>query len=144
MKTFLVNSNTNPSCKGPHCFEYMIRHNKVCAYYRTFNTQIDIILKGDLVLLYHNDNRIIAVGFVVKSFRPHDYQTDMGIADEHWADVNWIWIASFDDQLNPVNPIIRTDLDIKMVNRTVVNITDQLDYRSLFEEIGKRQIYMPK
>jgi len=142
MKAWLVNSNSNPNNKGPHCFEYMIRHNKVAAYFDDWNTQIDLIKKGDLVLLYHNKNRIIAVGCVVKGFEPHDYQQTMGTADEHWADVNWLWKASFDDQLNPVNPIIRTDVDITMVGKTVVNITEQLDYRLLLEEIAKRQAYM--
>jgi hypothetical protein len=142
MKAWLVNSNSNPANLGKHCFEYMIRHNKVAAYYTGYNTQIDLINKGDLVLLYHNQNRIIAVGFVVKGFAGHDYQKDMGTANEHWADVNWIWKASFDTQLNPVNPIIRTDVDITMVGKTVVNITDQLDYKRLLEEIAKKQVYM--
>ncbi len=142
MKAWLVNSNSKAANKGPHCFEYMIRHNKVAAYYEHFNKQIDQIKTGDLVLLYHNENRIIAVGCVAKEFRDHDYQTDMGTANEHWADVNWIWKVAFDDQLNPVNPIIRTDVGIKMVGKTVVNITVPLDYRALWEEIAKRQIYL--
>jgi len=142
MKTWLVNSNSNPSNRGPHCFEYMIRHNKVAAYYDPYNKQINSINKEDMVLLYHNQNRVIAVGFVVKEFTGHDYQPDMGSVDEHWVDVNWIWKATFDNQLKPTNPIIRTDLDITMVGKTVVNITDQLDYRGLLEEIAKRQIYM--
>ncbi len=142
MKAWLVNSNSKEENKGPHCFEYMIRHNKVAAYYDPFNKQIDQIKTGDLVLLYHNENRIIAVGCVAKEFRGHDYQTHMKPADEHWVDVNWIWKVAFDDQLNPVNPIIRTDVGIKMVGKTVVNITVPLDYRALWEEIAKRQIYL--
>ena len=142
MKAWLVNTNSNPGNNGPHCFEYMIRHNKASAYYASFNTQIDLIKKNDLLLLYHNKNRIIAVGCVVKGFEPHDYQQDMGTVDEHWADVNWIWKATFDDQLNPVNHINRTDVGITMVGKTVVNITDQLDYRALLEEIAKRQTYL--
>ncbi|MEI6707877.1 MAG: hypothetical protein WCK96_12165 [Methylococcales bacterium] len=143
MNVYLVNSNTSNST---HCFEYMIRHNKVAAYFddgnkQNWNKQIDPLKTGDLVLLYHNDNRIIAVGFVVKGFDPHDYQQDMGDV-EHWADVNWIWKAIFDDQLNPVNSIIRTnELKIPMVNGTVIPIKD-LNYRLLMEEIGKRQVYM--
>ena len=142
MKAWLVNSNSKEENNGPHCFEYMIRHNKVAAYYDPYNKQIDQIKAGDLVLLYHNKNRIIAVGCVVREFRDHDYQKDMGSVSEHWADVNWIWNVAFDSQLNPVNPIIRSNVDITMVGKTVVNITDQLDYRALFEEIAKRQIYI--
>jgi len=29
MKAWLVNSNSKEESKCPHCFEYMIRHNKV-------------------------------------------------------------------------------------------------------------------
>jgi len=141
MKAWLVNSNSNPNNKGPHCFEYMIRHNKVAAYFDDWNALIDPIKKGDLVLLHHNDFRIIAVGFVVKGFEPHDYQKQMGDI-EHWADVNWLWKASFDDQLNPVNPIIRTDVGVTKCRNTVEDITEQLDYKCLLEEIAKRQVYM--
>ncbi|MEI6645310.1 MAG: hypothetical protein WCP12_04670 [bacterium] len=142
MKAWLINSNSKTENKGTHCFEYMIRHSKVSAYYDGFNNQIDIIEKGDLVLLYHNKNRIIAVGFVVKKCTPHDYQHDMGSVDEHWADVNWIWKVTFDNDLTPLNPIIRTNVDITMVNKTVVNITDQLDYKGLLEEMASRQLYL--
>jgi len=142
MKTWLVNSNNKASNKGQHCFEYMIRHNKVAAYYDPYNKQINLLRKGDLVLLYHNENRVIAVGFVVKEFKGHDYQKDMGSVDEHWADVNWIWKATFDSSLNPINPIIRTDIDITMVGKTVVNITEQLNHLTLLQEIGARQVYM--
>jgi len=141
MKAWSVNSNSSNS---DHCFKYMVRHNKVSAYFDK-NTGIDLIEKGDLVLLYHNENRIIAVGFVVKSFEPHEYQKKMGTMDEHWADVNWIWKAEFekvDDQYNPIDPIDRNDIGIIMTLGTVINVTDQLKYKELFEEIGKRQIYI--
>lgn len=138
MKAWLVNTNVG----NQNCIEYMIRHNKVAAYYPDTNTQIDGIKENDLVLLYHNDNRIVAVGCVVKRFVGHVYQKDMGDI-EHWTDVNWIWKASFDKELNPTNFITRTSkLGIPMVGRTVVNITDHLDYKLLLEEIAKRQIYM--
>jgi hypothetical protein len=142
MKAWLVNSNWS---QQDHCFEYMIRHNKVAAY-GDAKMQIKPIEEDDLVLLYHNENRIIAVGCVVKGFEPYDHQTALGDF-EYWADVNWLWKAFFvrDDQnqLKPVNPIMRTDeLNIPMVGKTVVNITDQLNYRLLWEEIAKRQIYM--
>lgn len=139
MKAWLVNTNIS---NDDHCFEYMIRHNKVAAYFDGWNTQIDPIKKEDLVLLYHNENRIIAVGCVVKGFEPHDHQKQMGDV-EHWADVNWLWKALFDDKLEPLNPILRTDeLNIPMVNGAVINITAKLNYRLLLEEIAKRQTYM--
>ena len=145
MKAWLVNSNSNPNNKAPHCFEYMLRHNKVAAYYDDWNKQIDDIARGDLVLLYHNDNRIIAVGCVTKGYEPHDFQQCMNDI-EHWADVNWIWKASFSEKngiFNPLNPIIRTEeLGIPMVNGTVINISNSLNHKLLLEEIAKRQTYM--
>ncbi len=123
----------------------MIRHNKVAAYYNPANSKIDKIEKGDLVLLYHNDNQIVAVGCVVKEFVRHVFQQCMNDI-EHWADVNWIWKASFSEKngiFNPLNPIPRTDeLGIPMVNGTVINISNSLNHKTLLEEIAKRQIYM--
>ena len=142
MKAWLVNTNSKLENEGSHCFEYMLRHNKAAAYHDTWNTQIDPIEKGDLILLYHNNNKIIAVGFVVKAFESHDYQETMGDV-EHWVDVNWLWKVSFDNQLNPINPIMRTDeLNIPVVLRTVINITEHINYRLLLEEVAKRQIYL--
>jgi len=114
----------------------MLRQNKAAAYYdRAFT--IDKLSTGDLVLLYHNDNRIIAVGCVVKGFEGHDFSEVDEV--EHWADVNWIWNAGFDKEFRPIDPIDRNDLGITMVRPTVVNVTDQVDYRLLFENIAKKQ-----
>ncbi|MEI6747443.1 MAG: hypothetical protein WCL34_15885 [Methylococcaceae bacterium] len=138
MKAWLVNTNSNPKNKGSHCFEYMIRHNKVAAYYGN-NEQIDAIKKNDLILLYHNQNRIIAIGCVVEEFKQPDYQLGK---IEHWADVNWLWKASFDKNLKPTNSINRKNVGITKYRNTVEDITKQLNYKLLFEEIAKRQIYM--
>ena len=58
---------------------------------------------------------------------------------EHWVDVNWIWKAKFDSSFEPLNSIDRNDLGITMVNGTVVNVTDQVDYKELFSQITIRQ-----
>ena len=116
----------------------MLRQNKVSAYYERA-TRVDKINVNDLVLLYHNNNRIIAVGAVVNDSEGHDFK-DLDI--EHWVDVNWLWKDNFDKSKNPINPIIRNDIGITMVNNTVVNITDQVDYKKLFEEITKRQNFL--
>jgi len=135
MKTWLVNTNSKEENNNPNAYQYMLRQNRVAAYYTRAHA-IDKIGVGDLVLLYHNDNRIIAVGAVVTAFKGHDFSDITDV--EHSADVNWIWIANFTDS-NPTNPINRNTVGITMVNNTVVNVTDQIDYRVLFEEISSKQ-----
>jgi hypothetical protein len=61
---------------------------------------------------------------------------------KHWVDVNWLRKDNFDKSKNPISPINRNYIGIKMVNNTVVNITDQVDYKKLFEEITKRQNFL--
>lgn len=138
MKAWLVNSNKKPENNGSHCFEYMIRQNKVAAYYEA-KTQIDQIHAQDLVLLYHKQCGVIAVGFIVKEFTQPDYELGK---IEHWADVNWIWKATFNDKKDPVNAIDYKYIGINMLMPTVVNITGQLNHKLLLEEIAKRQTYM--
>ena len=136
MKTWLVNTNTKRDNHNPNAFRYMLRQNKAAAYYDRAHT-IDKIAAGDLVLLYHNDNRVIAVGCVVSGFEGHDF-TDVALV-EHWVDVNWLWAANFDADMIPTNAIDRNTLGITMVNNTVVNVSDQVDYRVLMQEIASRQ-----
>ena len=135
MKTWLVNTNTKDDNENPNAFKYMLRQNKAAAFYSR-GPEIDKIEKGDLVLLYHNQNRVIAVGAVVTPYQGHDFK-DMEI--EHWVDVNWLWKADFDANYEPVNPINRKDLGIRMVNGTVVNVTDQVDYKELLSQITAQQ-----
>ena len=91
MKLYLVNSNKRWCAV---CFKYMLSQNRVITY-GDARTQLDIIKKGDLILLYHNDNRIIAIGFVVEDHEKHFYSD---IAEhEHWINVNWIWKSVFSD-----------------------------------------------
>lgn len=136
MKVWLVNTNTKGKNKNPNGFKYMLRQNKASAYYDRAS-EVDRIKKSDLVLLYHNDNRIIAVGAVVNHYEGHDYKVLNKV--EHWVDVNWLWKASFDDNFVPTNAINRNKLGITMVNGTVGNVTDQVDYKALFEEIAMKQ-----
>lgn len=136
MTCWLVNSNSKYKNNNPNGYKYMLRQNMVAAYYGV-NWKVDKIKKGDLVLLYHNENRIIAVGCVVQEFEEHDYEEISDI--EHRVDVNWIWKASFNEKSEPVNPINRYDVNISMVNGTVNNVSNQIDYKKLFEEIAKNQ-----
>ena len=137
MKAWLVNTNSKISNGNPNGYEYMLRQNKAAAYYEQA-AKVDKISKGDLILLYNNDNNVVAVGAVVEKPKRHDF-SDMNV--EHWADVNWLWKSEFD--LNkPLTPINRNDIGITMVYNTVVNITSQLNYEKLFSEICKKQRYL--
>ncbi len=136
MKTWLVNTNTDQKNGNPNGFKYMLRQNKAAAFYDRA-IRIDQIVKGDLVCLYHNQNRIIAVGAVVNPYAGHDFTEIQSI--EHWVDVNWLWRADFDESYKPKNPIYRADINIAGVNGTVIDVTNRIDYQALFAEIAKRQ-----
>ena len=136
MKTWLVNTNTNVDNGNPNAFKYMLRQNKAAAFYGRA-TEIDKISKSDLVLLYHNDNRIIAVGAVVTPYLGHDFKAMETI--EHWVDVNWLWKADFDENYNPINSINRKSLDITQVIGVINNVTKQVNYKELFSQIASRQ-----
>jgi len=138
MKAWIVNTNTRESSANPNAFKYMLRQNKAAAYYGRRDA-VDKIDRGDLVLLYHNDNRVIAVGAVVNPFEGHDYADFEAL--EHWVDVNWLWKAAFDENDKPINFIDRNDLGITMVNGTAVNVTGQIDYKALFSEIASKQTF---
>lgn len=133
MKTWLVNTNSREDISA---FKYMIRQNRAIAY-GDKAVSVDKIKKGDLVCLYHNDNRIIAVGAVIADHEGHDYEDIREL--ERWVDANWLWKARFDDDFEPIDSINRHDLSITMVNGTVVNVTEQMDYKALMTEIAKRQ-----
>jgi predicted Mrr-cat superfamily restriction endonuclease len=139
MKTWLINTNSKVVNGNPNGFAYMLRQSKAAAFYDRATT-IDKIQEKDLILLYHNKNRIIAIGFVVKNYIPHDFRDVRHI--EHWVDVNWIWKAVFDEKLKPLNPIDRNDVGIRMVNNTVVNVSNQIDCSKLMEEMSKRQTFL--
>ncbi|WP_298190268.1 hypothetical protein [uncultured Pseudomonas sp.] len=138
MKAWLVNTNSKDDNGNPNAYKYMLRQSKAAAFYDKAET-IDKIAKGDLVLLYHNQNRVIAVGAVLERFKGHDFAELDKI--EHWVDVNWLWKSDFDKNHEPLNFIDRNTLGITMVNGTVVNITDQIDYKKLLAEIANLQTF---
>ena len=139
MKTWLVNTNSKDENGNPNAYKYMLRQNKAAAFYGKAGA-VDKISKGDVVMLYHNDNRIIAVGCVVAPFEGHDFGHAVD-SIEHWVDVNWLWKASLDSQSNPTSHIDRNVIGIRMVNNTVVNITDQVDYKILLSEVARMQSF---
>lgn len=138
MKTWIVNTNSKAKNGNPNGFLFMLRQNKISSYYKK-KTSVDIISPGDLILLYHNRNRIIAVGFALKNDL-HDFADISDV--EHWVDVNWIWKSTFrkiDNSYEPLDPINRKDIKIKSFRKTVENISNQIDFKLLMVRIGERQ-----
>lgn len=138
MKAWSVNTNTKEVNGNPNAYKYMLRQNKAAAFYDRAS-EIDQIDRGDLVFLYHNKNRIIAVGTVVTPFEGHDFKKIEEV--EHWVDVNWLWKADFDSKFEPINPIDRKSLGITFTAGTVNNVTEQINYRELFVQIASRQSF---
>ncbi len=134
MKIWLVNSNSNEENGNPNGFLIMLRQNKVATYYQRAD-DVRNIENGDLILLYHNNNRVIAVGFAVQNSK-HDFVDIANI--ERWVDVNWIWKSKFNESFEPIDSIDRKDLKFTTVRRAVNNITEEIDTKSLLIEIGKR------
>lgn len=137
MKVWLVNTNSNENNGNPNGYKFMLRQNRIATYYNKRNN-VDKINKGDLILLYHNSNRIIAVGFAVNGPN-HDFIDFDNL--EHWVDINWFWKSRFNEHHEPIDFINRYDINIKMVNNSVVNITNQVDLYKLLELIGKRNYF---
>lgn len=144
MKTWLVNTNS----KNDPAHIYMLRQNKAAAFYSAAG-KVDKISKGDLVLLYHNDNRIIAVGCVVAPpIKGHEIFGTAMNSKEHSVDVNWLWKTTLDPKSGEPtsSPINRHDIGkvsggIDMVNNTVVDVTGKVDYKKLFSEIARVQSF---
>jgi hypothetical protein len=137
MKIWLVNTNANEENGNPDGYKQMLRQNKVIPYY-VRKENIDKIEPQDMVLLYHNNDRVIAVGFAI------DIQNDLAeiVHNEHYVSVNWFWKADFNSQFEPQNPIDRNKIGITTVSSIVVNITEQVDCRVLLQEVAKRQNYL--
>ena len=139
MNYWLVHTN-NTEEGTPNAFKYMLRQGVVGTFYDK-KEAVEKLEVGDIVLLYHGSNQIIGVGAVVQTYEPHDIKKIDGIT--HQADVNWIWKASFDDDWNPTNPIMRDTVESKEDKwsglMAVENITRKVKYSALLREIAKKQ-----
>jgi len=121
MKTWYVNSNEK-YCKK--CHQYMLRQNKIVSWY---NSAIDKIKKGDLILLYHNKKGFIGIGFAISN---PEYNEEF--KDENFIEVNWI-CKTFD------NPIKYENIEFNgAFSRTVQQAS--VNYKKLFEEMAQRLI----
>lgn len=136
MNVWLVNSNSKEENKNDNGFRYMLNQNRVMTYY-TRRFEIDKIQKNDLVLLYHNQTGIVAVGFALEK-ELHDFSDIQNI--EHCVNVNWIWKALFDSELNRFkNSINQRMIGIDKVFGTVLKI-NTLKTDILLKEIGEKQV----
>jgi len=114
------------------CYKDMLLSNKISAYYDAIS-QLEQIKQGDLILLYHKNWKVIAVGFAISNVLTNDMLKDNDI--ESFVYVNWIFKAN-DNLENAIdyrviangNPPPPTVSPVKTVNE-----------RKLFEEISKNQ-----
>lgn len=147
MRVYLVNSNLTYCSE---CWKYMLRQNRVIVWdippSMTRYNQLKVIKKGDLVLLYHKDNRIIATCFAANDCQEHELGFMMD--REWWVDVNWIWKSVVtSDNRDPADPIDRHHVGLGRLqgielSHSVVDITGDIDLRLLLEQIGQRQVYL--
>jgi len=121
MNTWYVNTNAK-HCED--CYEYMLKQNRIASWY---NSAVNKIKKGDLILLHHNRKGFIAIGFTTSDFKQH-----FEFSEEKWIEVKWI----FKDFNNPIN---HNDIDFNgAFLRTVQNVS--IDYKKLFIEMSKRAV----
>ncbi len=136
MNTWLVNTNTAKENCNPNGFKYMIRQNRAIAWGGA-GSQLNGVQPNDLILLYHNDNRIVAVGIAVSSVQQSDFPQKEDY-EEYWIDSHWLWVADFDENSQPINPINRKSVGIYNVRNTVNQITDEINYQALLAQIAEK------
>lgn len=139
MDYWLVHTN-NTEEGTPNAFKYMLRQGVVGTFYGK-KEAVEKLEVGDIVLLYHGSNQIIGVGAVVQTYEPHDIKRIDNIT--HQADVNWIWKAHFDDDWNPLDSIMRENIekDTWSKRHAIENITGKVKCSALLREIAKKQKY---
>jgi hypothetical protein len=109
---------------------FVINQNIVIAW-KGLKPNIHKVKKGDLILSYHNDNRIIAVGYAVSEIKDHkDYE------EQEYFEADWIWKT--DESVS--NPILRNEIDMNNARGTVIDMTNGIDIAKLLAEIGKRKV----
>jgi predicted Mrr-cat superfamily restriction endonuclease len=125
MNTWYINTNEK-HCKK--CYEYMLKQNKIVSWY---NSAIDKVKEGDLILLYHNQIGFIAIGFAISN---PEYNEEF--KEENFVEVSWI-CKTFD------NPINHNDIEFKgAFSRTAQKVT--INYKRLFIEMAKRATTISK
>ena len=128
MKVICVKDNIL-HCK--RCYKDMLISNKISVYYEAIK-QLKQVSFGDLILLYHNDWKVIAVGFAISDILTNDMLKD---DIESFIYVNWIF-KSDDDLKNTID--YRKIADGKAPPKSISPIYS-LNKEKLFEEISKNQ-----
>ena len=113
------------------CYKDMLRSNKVSAYYDAIK-QLQQIKFGDLILLYHKDWKVIAVGFAISDTLTNDMLDD---DIESFVYINWIFKAN-DDLKNAID--YRNIAEGKVPPPTISPIYS-VDTEKLFKEMSKNQ-----
>jgi hypothetical protein len=120
--------NTNQTNHGDEVAKLFLKQNRIILWYRDEKPNLKHIQKGDLVLAYHNELRVIAVGFALSERTTCD-----NFEKEEFVDVDWIW-------KNLENPIqlnnIQSENKVKMFNGSIFNWTENIDTKKLLSEIG--------
>jgi hypothetical protein len=121
--------NTLQSKHGDFVAKSFLNQNRVILWWRENQTDFGHIKKGDLILAYHNEKRIIAVGFAT-SIKQFSCENE----GEQFVDVDWIW-------KNLEKPIqlndIQSENKVKMFNGSIFNWTENIDTFKLLSQIGK-------
>jgi hypothetical protein len=106
----------------------MLNQNKIVSWY---NSAVDKVEIGDLILLYHNKKGFIAVGFAITN-----PEINEAFKDESFVEINWICKS-----LN--NPINHNDIEFNgAFARTAQKVT--VNYKKLFIEMAKRAVIKNK
>jgi hypothetical protein len=117
------------------CYEDMLLSNKISAYYEA-TKQLKQINKGDLILLYHKDWKVIAVGFAISDVLTNDMLKKNDI--ESFVYVNWIFKANKD---------LKNSIDYRNIADgnpppPTVSPVYSINSVKLFEEISKNQNFI--
>jgi hypothetical protein len=124
--------NTIDENRNPNAYKQMFKKNRASAFYSNYKTENKISTQ-DIILLCHNQNDIVAVGFVI-----NDEEQSPGYI-ENFVSVDWFWKASFNNEFEPTNPINKNTLGITKNFPSVIKVTNDVNCRILLEEIAKRQ-----
>jgi len=132
MKIICVKDNVN-NCD--RCYKDMLLSNKVSAYYDAIK-QLEQIKKGDLILLYHKNWKVIAVGFAISDVLTNDMLRHEN--RESFVYVNWIFKA---------NNKLENAIDYRKIADgnpppPTVSPIYKVNERKLFEEISKKQNFI--
>jgi len=128
MKVICVKDNIT-HCN--RCYKDMLRSNKISTYYDAIK-QLEQVSFGDLILLYHKDWKVIAVGFAISDTLTNDMLKDN---IESFIYVNWIFKAN-DDLKNAID--YRKIAEGKAPPPSISPIYS-LDTNKLFQEISQNQ-----